>query len=181
MRSVKDEIRQTRPFATPADEGVVALLRTADTVRRTLSQVVSPHGITLQQYNVLRILRGAGPEGLPTLDVADRMIESTPGITRLLERLERKGLVRRRRPPADHRRVLCVATGRALRTLGDLDRPVSEAAVRILGPLGLARTRLLIELLDDARGAVSPSSDDGPGSVQATRTRKPTKRRNPGS
>ena len=61
MRSVREEIRQTRPFSSVADEGVVTLLRTADTVRRALSEVVAPHGITLQQYNVLRILRGAGP------------------------------------------------------------------------------------------------------------------------
>jgi DNA-binding MarR family transcriptional regulator len=153
MRSVKDEIQQNRPFASPADEGIVTLLRTADAVRRALSAVVAPHGITLQQYNVLRILRGAGPGGLPTLDVSDRMIETTPGITRLLERLERKRLVRRRRCPEDQRRVLCFATPEALRALRALDGPVSAAADRILAPLGARRTRELSRLLDDARGA----------------------------
>jgi DNA-binding MarR family transcriptional regulator len=153
VRSVKDEIRQTRPFASPADEGIITLLRTADAVRRALSAVVAPHGMTLQQYNVLRILRGAGPPGLPTLDVADRMIETTPGITRLLGRLERKRLVRRRRSSEDHRRVLCFATPEALRTLGALDRPVSEVSRRILGPLGAKRTAELTRLLDDARAA----------------------------
>jgi DNA-binding MarR family transcriptional regulator len=161
MRSVKDEIQQTRPFASPADEGIVTLLRTADAVRRALSEVVSVHGITLQQYNVLRILRGAGKGGLPTLDVADRMIETTPGITRLLERLERKGLAARQRSSEDHRRVLCRATPEGLRILGALDRQVTEAAQRILGPLGSRRTRELVRLLDDARGEAFASTAAG--------------------
>jgi DNA-binding MarR family transcriptional regulator len=163
MRSVKEEIRQSRPFASVADEGVVTLLRTADTVRRALAEIVAPHGITLQQYNVLRILRGAGPEGLPTLDIAARMIETTPGITRLLDRLERKGLVRRRRCPEDQRRVLCTASEKALKTLRDLDRPMTEASRRVLGPLGSSRTRELIRLLDGARAAASPAPRGGPG------------------
>ena len=156
MPSVQDEIQQSRPFPSLADEGVVTLLRTADTVRRALSKVVAPRGITLQQYNVLRILRGAGDDGLPTLDVAARMIETTPGITRLLERLERKGLAARRRCPNDHRRVLCFATEAALDALRDLDRPVSDAGRRVLGPLGAAGTKELVRLLNEARGAVAP-------------------------
>lgn len=156
MPSVKEEIQQSRPFASLADEGVVTLLRTADTVRRALSEVVAPHGVTLQQYNVLRILRGAGDDGLPTLDVAARMIETTPGITRLLERLERKGLVARRRCPHDQRRVLCFASEAALDTLRALDGPMSDAGRRALGPLGAVRTTELIRLLDDARSAAAP-------------------------
>ena len=91
MGSVREEIRQRRPFANPAGEAVVTLLRTADRLRTFLEATLQPHGVTLQQYNVLRILRGAGDEGLPTLEVADRMIEQTPGVTRLLDRLEAKG------------------------------------------------------------------------------------------
>ena len=157
MTSVGNDIRQSRPFASPEDEGVVTLLRTADTVRRALSEVVAPHGLTLQQYNVLRILRGAGAEGLPTLDVAARMIETTPGITRLLERLERKRLVHRRRCPHDQRRVLCFASEEALDTLRDLDAPMSAAGRRVLGPLGMPQTRELIRLLNDARSAAAPT------------------------
>jgi len=177
MRSVKDEIQQTRPFASAADEGIVTLLRTADTVRRALAEVVAPRGITLQQYNVLRILRGAGPDVLPTLDVANRMIETTPGITRLLGRLENKRLVRRRRCPEDHRRVLCFASKEALRTLRDLDRPLSEAGQHILGPLGATRTRELIRLLDQARGAAAAATADAPFPVsKRTRSKKETLR-----
>ena len=165
MGSVREEIRQTRPFSSVADEGLVTLMRTADTVRRALSEVVAAHGITLQQYNVLRILRGAGPDGIATLDVAARMIETTPGITRLLDRLERKGLVRRRRCPRDHRRVLCSASDTALDALRALDRPMTETSRRVLGSLGVARTRELIGLLDGARGAASRliASDAGVG------------------
>jgi hypothetical protein len=85
-RSVMAEIRQQRPFPSMEQEGVVALLRTAEVVRRSLTVAIAPVGLTLQQYNVLRILRGAGPAGLPTLDVADRMIEHAPGITRMMDR-----------------------------------------------------------------------------------------------
>ena len=106
MSSLQHELRQRRPFASPAHEAVVGLMRTADLVRRQMTALVEPHGITLQQFNVLRILRGAGDEGLPTLEVAERMIEQTPGVTRLLDRLEAKELVRRQRCPKDRRQHL---------------------------------------------------------------------------
>ncbi len=77
------EIKQRKPFQSRAQEAAIGLLRTADTVRREIASVVEPHGITLQQYNVLRILRGAGALGLPTLEIAARMVEQAPGITRL--------------------------------------------------------------------------------------------------
>jgi DNA-binding MarR family transcriptional regulator len=159
MRSVKDEIRQTRPFASPAGEAVVTLLRTADVLRRRLSEVVEPHGITVQQYNVLRILRGAGSEGLATLDVAARMIETTPGITRLLERLEKKRLVRRRRSPEDRRRVLCFATPAASRLLATVDGPMLDAGNTFLGPLGANHTRELIVLLNAARHSATTAPE----------------------
>jgi len=162
MASIREEIRQARPFPSLADEALVTLLRTADTLRRALASVAEPHGITLQQYNVLRILRGAGEEGLPTLDVASRMIETSPGITRLLERLERKGLVRRVRCPRDHRQVLCYVTGDGLRLLARLDRPMSVGAERLLGPLGERRMRDLVRLLDAARVGAATAASGGP-------------------
>ena len=176
MTTIQTEIRQSRPFASLEDEGVVTLLRTADTVRRTLSNVVAPRGLTLQQYNVLRILRGAGDAGLPTLEVAGRMIEATPGITRLLERLERKRLVHRRRSPRDHRRVLCFASEHALEVLRELDGPISEAGQRLLGPLGEASTRELIRLLNHARGARSPPRAPRTSRQPQTKTNKETSR-----
>jgi MarR family transcriptional regulator, organic hydroperoxide resistance regulator len=157
MGTIRDEIRQTRPFTSPADEAVVTLLRTADRVRTGLAQIVEAHGITLQQYNVLRILRGAGEEGLPTLEIAARMIEHSPGITRLLERLEARKLVRRVRCPEDRRQVLCYVSESARRLVAGLDGPVAEAGRRTLAPLDPARTADLIRLLDAVR-ATAPSA-----------------------
>ena len=145
------ELKQTRPFQSRRQEGTLALLRTADVVRRVVSSVVEPHGITLQQYNVLRILRGAGPDGLPTLEIASRMIESSPGITRLLDRLEEKKLVARVRGPKDRRRVLCTATPAALRLLATLDAPVHHADDGALRMLSDRQTDALIALLETIR------------------------------
>jgi len=157
MGTIRDEIRQTKPFASGADEAVVTLLGTADRVRTALALVTGAHDITLQQYNVLRILRGAGPHGLPTLDIAARMLEHSPGITRLLDRLEARRLVRRARCPEDRRQVLCYVTPRARRLLAGLDGPVAEAARRSLAPLDPSRTAELIGLLDAVRAATAGS------------------------
>src|SRR5262245_1756339 len=93
MSRLQHELRQRKPFQSTAHAAVVGLMRTADLIRRQMSEVVERQGLTLQQFNVLRILRGGGEGGVPTLEVADRMVEQTPGITRLLDRLEAKGLV----------------------------------------------------------------------------------------
>jgi DNA-binding MarR family transcriptional regulator len=123
--------------------------------------------VTLQQYNVLRILRGAGTDGLPTLDIATRMIERSPGITRLLDRLEARRLVRRVRCPEDRRQVLCYATAQALRLLADLDAPMAKGAGRFLAPLDRTRSLELIGLLDAIR-AVTPSSTRQPSKPART-------------
>lgn len=145
------ELRQTRPFGTPAQEAVVALLRTADLVRRHAARVVEPHGITLQQYNVLRILRGAGEAGLPTLEVGNRMIEQTPGVTRLLDRLEAKELIRRERCPRDRRQHLCWLTPSGGRLLDRLDAPMLAAHDESLSALGAADRQRLVALLAAVR------------------------------
>jgi DNA-binding MarR family transcriptional regulator len=154
MGTIGEEILQTRPFASAAEEGVVTLVATADRVRDGLAQVVEPRGITLQQYNVLRILRGAGASGLPTLEIAARMVEKSPGITRLVDRLERRGLVRRSQCPRDRRRVLCHSTTAASRLLTALDEPMSAAAARCFASLDRSHTLELIALLDRIRAIV---------------------------
>jgi DNA-binding MarR family transcriptional regulator len=150
--TLRDEIRQSQPFDSPAQEAILALYRTSDMLRRRFSQLVEPHGISLQQYNVLRILRGAGKTGTPTLDIADRMIEMTPGITRLLGKLEAKHLVRRERCPEDRRQVLCRITPQGLRLLATLDGPLSVAGTRSMKPLTTAEQRVLISALEKLRG-----------------------------
>lgn len=137
MSPLQREIRQGKPFRSRSQEVVVALLRTADLVRRLLGRVLEPYEITPQQYNVLRILRGAGEQGLPTLEIGERMIEQAPGVTRLLDRLEAKALVRRERCPQDRRQVLCWLTPAGLELVEQLDDPIDSAdaeAVEMLGP-----------------------------------------------
>jgi DNA-binding MarR family transcriptional regulator len=148
------ELHQRKPFRSLAHEAVLGLVRTADLSRRHFEAMLEPHGITGTQYNVLRILRGAGTEGIPTLDVADRMVEMAPGITRLLDRLEAKGLVRRERCADDRRRVLCWATPKALRLLAALDAPVDASENEQMSPLSDAEKRELIRLLDTIRAGL---------------------------
>lgn len=150
-QSVLSEIRQTRPFRSPAQEATVALLRTADHVRHVLTAVIEPYGITLQQYNVLRILRGAHPEPLPTLEIGERLIERTPGITRLLDRLEEKGLVRRERWLEDRRLVHGWITDNGRALLAAMDEEVDRADERAVAGLSAVEIRALLRLLDTIR------------------------------
>src|SRR5205807_6030514 len=133
--ALRDRTRQRLPFSSPPPEAVRGLSRTADLLQRTVAQIVDPRDMALQQYNVLRILRGAGKQGTPTLDIADRMIEKTPGITRLLDKLEAKQLVRRERCPDDRRQVLCWITPRGLQLLADLDKPLTSAGEKVAQPM----------------------------------------------
>lgn len=149
--AIQREIRQRRPFRSQAQEALVALLRTADLLRHALAVVVEPHGITLQQYNVLRILRGAGSQGLPTLEITERMIERAPGITRLMDRLEAKGLVKRERCRNDRRQVLCWINPAGLGLLEALEEPMARADQECLGALTRPDLRRLVSLLDEVR------------------------------
>jgi DNA-binding MarR family transcriptional regulator len=124
--SIHEEIQQSKPFRSRSQEAYLALLRTADDSKRYISRVLEPAGVTIQQYNVLRILRGAGRDGLPTLAVADRMLERTPGVTRLIDRMERKGWVEGSRCTEDRRCVWCKITGPGLDLLKRLDKPVND-------------------------------------------------------
>lgn len=147
------ELRQSKPFGTLEQEAVVALFRTVDHVRRLQTESFVKAEMTEQQFNVLRILRGAGNEGLPTLSVADRLIEQTPGITRLLDRLEAKGLVRRERPAADRRQVYCFITPAGLDLLKLMDPEVAKGARRAMQHLTQAEMKALLEILETIRDA----------------------------
>ena len=150
---LRDEIRQTRPFRSVWHEAFLAVLKTADVFRRAVAALLAPHGITPQQYNVLRILRGAGPEGLPTLAIGERLIEQTPGMTRLLDRLEAKRLIRRKRCAKDRRQVLCWITPAGLRLLDQLDEVIAQPEQRLARVWTASQARSLVGLLDRARQA----------------------------
>jgi DNA-binding MarR family transcriptional regulator len=138
-------------FRTREQEAAVGLLRTTDAIRRHFSAIVEPHGITLQQYNVLRILRGAGRDGLPTLSIGERMVEKTPGVTRLIDRLVKKGFVTRRPCDEDRRRVYCHITPLGLKVVGSLDEPVARGDATSVAPLTPAELDRLVALLDRIR------------------------------
>jgi DNA-binding MarR family transcriptional regulator len=154
MGRLQRELRQNRPFQSPAQEAVLGLLRTADLMRRMITALVEPHGLTMQQFNVLRILRGAdaeGRDGVPTLDIADRMIERTPGVTRLLDRLEAKDLVRRQRCPKDRRQHLCWITPKGLAILQKMDEVSARANEDLMKGLRPKERETLIRLMEAVR------------------------------
>lgn len=158
---IHEELKQSRPFRLRTAEAGAAVLRTADLIRRYIDSAFAPYGITWQQYNVLRILRGARPNGLPTLSIAERMVERTPGVTRLVDRLVRKNLVTRARGTVDSRQVICRITRRGLGLTARLERPLDEADDFMMGALSDRELATLIKLLGRARtrisGALPPS------------------------
>src|SRR5262245_19644408 len=148
---IQHEIAQKRPFHSVRAEVAVSILRTAALIERHFGQVVAQSGITVQQYNVLRILRGAGEEGLPTLVIRDRMIHEAPGITRLLDKLETAGLARRERSSPDRRQVHCRITDKGLAVLDSLDVAMKQADDAAVGSLDDAEQRQLLKLLEGVR------------------------------
>ena len=148
---IQAEIVQRRPFHSVKAEVAVSILRTAALIERHFAQVVAQSDITVQQYNVLRILRGAGDEGIPTLVIRDRMIHAAPGITRLVDKLEHAGLARRERCSPDRRQVLCYITERGLEVLDQLDEAMRRADDEVVGDLDETEQRQLLKLLERVR------------------------------
>jgi len=146
-----DQPRNKRPGIPSSEEAAfLDLLRTTDMLSRGLVAILKPEDLSSTQYNVLRILRGA-PEGLPCGEIAKRMITRDPDITRLLDRLEKRGLISRSREARDRRTVMARITGAGLKLLARFDEPIQEAHRKQLGHLGRERLRLLMDLLREAR------------------------------
>lgn len=147
----QSEIRQSRPFPHPAEETFLNLLRTAGWLERTVEDALRPAGLTQPQYNVLRILQGAGKDGLPCGEVGARMITRDPDMTRLLDRMEKRGLIRRSRSEKDRRVVRAYLSPEGATALKPLEKPVREAIRRALEPLGEAKLATLTGLLEEVR------------------------------
>ena len=141
-----------RAVPSRSQHAVVELLRAANRCKTLFTHEIEPHGITGQQYNVLRILRGAGPEGVAMLTIAARMVERTPGITRIIDRLERENLVVRERLGGDRRRVHARITPKGLDILERLDRPVELATRAAIAGLTSSEIASLIGLLERIAG-----------------------------
>jgi len=149
-RPVREIIQQRKQFTSPEEEVLIALQMAASRVMEPwMQQLKAQAGLTPNQYNVLRILRGAAPEGLTCGEIGGRMITRDPDITRLVDRLVRSGLVRRRRSSADRRVVRVYITGAGLSVLAGLDAAVSELPVRMIGSLGSRRLSTLRSLLEE--------------------------------
>ena len=146
--SVAEEIHQTRPFQSTGHEAVITLFRTAAVIDRYFTPVLEEEGLTGPQYNVLRILRGAHPARLACSDIAERMIERDPDITRLIDRLEKRGLVKRSRSRQDRRVVEVGMTDKGLVLVRGLDAHVQRLPKALLGRLGAERVRQLATLLE---------------------------------
>jgi DNA-binding MarR family transcriptional regulator len=144
-------IKQRKPVRRIEGEAFVNLQRTADALMQGVAAALKPAGLSPTQYNVLRILRGAGPDGLACREVAERLITRDPDITRLLDRLEQRGLATRNRDRADRRVITIRITEEGLGLLKALDGPIERLHLRQLGHLGEQRLRSLIDLLESAR------------------------------
>jgi DNA-binding MarR family transcriptional regulator len=133
------------------DRIFVALLQTADALSQEAEQFLKATGLTGTQYNVLRILRGAEPQGLPCRGISDRMISHDPDMTRLLDRMEKRGLITRERQTDDRRVVKTRITPQALSLLKTLDQPVHELHKRQFRHMPAARLKILGRLLEEIR------------------------------
>jgi len=147
---LQHELLQSRPFASVQQEAMLSVLKTADVVRRRIARALAPFGVTPQQYNVLRVVRGAGEAGIPTLAIGERLIETTPGLTRLLDRLEAKGWVARWRCPRDRRQVLCRITSAGSVLLAALDPSMNHPA-SFTDALTAREATQLVTLLEKVR------------------------------
>ena len=148
---LQSELKQRKPFGSLEQEALLSIARTAALLDHTTAEALKPYGLTPTQYNVLRILRGAEPEGLCRNEVRDRLVARVPDATRLLERLGDMGLVVREREGDDRRFVRSRITRAGLDLLRPLDEVIQTLHRRQLGHLGERKLRTLVGLLGEAR------------------------------
>lgn len=149
--AIQAEIGRTRAFRSPSQEATIALLRTASVVTRAFARIIEPAGLSFAQYNALRIIRGAGAGGIPTLAIRERMIDEGTTITRLLDKLDAAGLIERERSSPDRRQVICRATAAGKRLLDQLDPKVDALDDQVMGSLPRGRVEEFITVLDVVR------------------------------
>jgi DNA-binding MarR family transcriptional regulator len=150
-QNIQAELKQKKPFTCREEELFLNIVRTSDQLMRRVADMLKPSDLSGTQYNVLRILRGAVPEGLACGEISERMVTRDPDITRLLDRLEKRGLVARSREKADRRVVTARITDAGLELLGKLDDAVLRLHKAQLGHLDAKAQDGLIKLLEQAR------------------------------
>jgi DNA-binding MarR family transcriptional regulator len=175
-RRLQEEIRQSKPFPTLEEEVYLELQRTAQVAARWIALALKPWGLSESQFNVLRILRGAGADGLPSARVGERMVRHDPDLTRLLDRLETAGLIEKVRDTQDRRVVTARITRAGLRVVERASEAVRASAVAALRPMGPRKLQTLADLLESARGGVTldrPPEPEPPPSTRSSRTAAP--------
>jgi MarR family transcriptional regulator, organic hydroperoxide resistance regulator len=150
-RGLQAELKQKIPFTSREQEASLSLMRTADALQAQIEAFLKEFGLTGTQYNALRILRGAGPEGLPCREIGERMITHDPDITRLLNRLEDRGFVERTRSKHDRRVIYGKITAAGLKLLKEMDGPVERQTGEMLKHVGKEKLKQLIDLLELVR------------------------------
>jgi DNA-binding MarR family transcriptional regulator len=148
---LRKEIRQRKPFANIEQEVVLNVMRTASVLRQGTASVLREHGLTGPQYNALRILRGAGEDGLPCNEVGDRLVSQDPDVTRLFDRMEKLDLVQRKRSSSDRRVVIARLTPRGLDLVNQLDGPMAQTHAGQLKHMKNKDLNTLIDLLEAVR------------------------------
>jgi DNA-binding MarR family transcriptional regulator len=155
MAELKLEIAQERPFASLEEEALLNLLRTSDCLNRAVQLKTRPWGVTSTQYNVLRILRGAQPQGFTCSAIGSRMIAAEPDITRLLARLKALKLIRQRRDRQDRRVVWTQISESGLALLQEMEPVILRLPGELLGHVSEAELTELIRLLELARERIA--------------------------
>jgi DNA-binding MarR family transcriptional regulator len=168
---LKDEIEQSIPFSSAHEEALLNLVRTADRLSRAMQRIIRPWGVTATQYNVLRILRGAGREGLTCSEIGRRLLTADPDITRLLRRLRALKLIRQHRDRNDHRVVRTVIAESGLRLLEEMDPAVRQAPDELLGHMSADEIARLTRLLERARERCAGAHDDAADGEENPRSR----------
>lgn len=151
--TLREELKQNKPFNSLEQEALLSVVRTSAALMDKFELFLRPYGITSTQYNVLRILRGAEPEGLCRNDLRDRMLTRMPDVTRLLDRMEEAGLVERTRDTEDRRMVTSRITKQALQLLTTLDPIVAENEKQFFSGISPDQIQMLIDVLESIRHA----------------------------
>ena len=154
MAGLKVEISQGRPFASLEEEALLNLMRTSDSLNRAFQLKIRGWTVTSTQYNVLRILRGAQPDGLTCSAIGDRMITAEPDITRLLGRLKALKLIEQRRDRNDRRVLWTFISATGLKMLDEMEPMILKVPRELLGHMDEAKLSELIRLLEIARKPV---------------------------
>ena len=166
MASLRSEIEQKRPFNSAEEEAFLNLVRSSDCLQRAFQRKTRGWGVTPTQYNVLRILRGAEPEGLTCAAIGRRMITADPDITRLLNRLKALKLVRQRRDRHDRRVVWTQISEAGMQLLDSMDPVVLRAPREMLGHMSPEELDTMSHLLELARAnCIVPEQQNGAGSA----------------